>query len=204
MPARLTFKCTDGGSLDGFHVDATCTTDGQLSGSTTAIAPRVAAGIVEAFPANGSVVMATGKCLYRGVDSTSLSGLTGAFVLDTVGVVDSSLIGLDLDVFIGVGDTSAYNGQWNATPAEGGYAYMSTFSGGLHTAVIKIRSADYTTQYSGAGTPVNKVATKLVAIPFPVTAGQTTIQCAVISAGTSTATLAQYAVSLTAMIRLGG
>lgn len=204
MPARLMFKCTDGGSLDGFHVDATCTTDGQLSGSTTAIAPRVAAGIVEAFPANGSVVMAVGKCLYKGVDSVSLSGLTGSLVIDTIAVVDSSLAGLDLDVYLGIGDTTAYNAQWNTTPVEGGYAYLSTLTGGLHIAVIKVRSTDYTTQYSGAGTPVNKVATKLVAIPFPVVTSQTTIQCAVVSAGTTTATLAQYAVSLTAMVRLGG
>lgn len=199
-PVRVMLQCTDDGSADGSFVDAICNSSGQLIGESVTLSERVASFTAEPFPANGLIVLEPGKCVYRGSDG-SLVGHTGTFVMDSLSVLDTTNFGLDLDIYLGVGD---YYPTWSSTPAEDTFHYLTTLTGGTHVGVIRVRESDYTTQYSAAGTPVSKIATKLVAMPFPIPASSSSLlKMVVVYAGPLTDDLPQYGLSVMAVLRLG-
>ena len=196
MPVRIMAKCTDGGSLDGQWVDVVTTSSGQIqTANATPDARTVNASV--AFPGS-SVTLATGKILtVQTIESVFPTDGT-PFVTELVNVHDETGAALDLDIYF---DVSESYDDWNTTPAENTYAYVTALASGGVVGVCRIRSTDYTTQYSAAATPATSVASKVLVMSGSSGALFQGLNVVVVYAGASTASVASGKLQIEIVVR---
>ena len=111
MPVSLMGRCVSGIN-DGDLIELSMGSGGMFR--QEAATGRLSALSTDYFP-SGGVTLGRGKILFKGTDGTLSGTSTDSLVVESVTLVDynTASVGLDLDIYLGIGGSAEYAALWN-------------------------------------------------------------------------------------------